>query len=158
LHAFGSTDYLWHRLVESSGLLLNIPSHTAIATLPADDLQHIAMDAIRLELNWKRRAPMITRTIPVDVANDTVFEHLHLVPGGKWLLVIQSRHRQFEERIRTNVSFWSLSNQQPLCTVEFELTGMYRGSDVAILDNQKVTFAIALNDEAREYVKSIFLD
>ncbi|KAI0091176.1 hypothetical protein BDY19DRAFT_934258 [Irpex rosettiformis] len=148
LHAFGTTDYLWHRLAVRSGLLLNIPTDTAIATLSADELQRVVIDAMRLEANWTRADPKIKRTTSLYNANNALFEHLQFVEGGKWLLVVQDRFHRFEERAYTKVSFWSLHNiDEPHCVVQFELTGKCRASDVALQnENETVTFVVALTD------------
>ena len=42
LHAFGTTDYLWHRLIEDFGLPLDIPQNVAPNNLSADEAQEAA--------------------------------------------------------------------------------------------------------------------
>lgn len=147
LHAFGSTDYLWHRLIERSGLLLDIPTDTPITDLTSDDLQRHAIHAIRLQLNWRRPSSNIKRITSLGTTTDALFDHLHFVPGGKWLLAVQGLYRRFENRNFTKISFWSLSHTQDAhCVAHFEMVGKHRASAVAMRDvDGSATFAIALN-------------
>ncbi|KAI0690002.1 hypothetical protein BC835DRAFT_1529012 [Cytidiella melzeri] len=153
LHAFGSTDYLWHRLAERSDLLLNISSNTVITELPADELQRVVIDAIRLELNWRRSSPRIKRTMSLNIANDALFEHLHFVNGGKWLLVVQGHPRRFEERVYTQIYFWDLHVlNEPRCVIRFELIGKHRASAVTLHDQEEsATLVVALNDASADF-------
>ena len=152
LHAFGSTDYLWHRLIERSALLLDIPTDIPITDLTADDLQRHAIQAIRLQLNWRRPSSRIRRTTSLGTTCDALFEHLHFVQGGKWLLAVQSLYRRFENRNYTKVSFWSLSDMHDAhCVAQFEMVGKHRASAVAMRDRDgSATFAIGLNHADRE--------
>lgn len=147
LHAFGSTDYLWHRLAHSSNLLLNIPAHASVSELPADELQRLAIDAIQLQVNWARNPPHIRRTICFDTSKDGSYDHLQLFQGGRWLFVAQGRHHHFEARFHSTVSLWSLHDWDHLhCVVKYDLTGMHRASDVVFdAEEETATIAVALH-------------
>ncbi|GJE88747.1 F-box protein [Phanerochaete sordida] len=163
LHAFGSTDYLWHRLVEKSDLPLDVPADTPSSQLPSDVLQRLAVKAIRLQLNWRRPTSEIKRTTSLPGTSDALFEFLQFVPGGRWLLVVQGGLRRFEHRNYTRVSFWDLSIiEHPRCVVMFEFTGKHRGSAVALRDGESlVTIVVALNDGGSQdfmQVRSVSID
>ncbi|EKM58375.1 uncharacterized protein PHACADRAFT_117258 [Phanerochaete carnosa HHB-10118-sp] len=163
LHAFGSADYLWHRLTERSDLPLDVPVDIPSTQLSSDELQRLAVKAIRLQLNWRRPSSGIKRTTSLPVASDALFEFLQFVPGGRWLLVVQGGLRRFEHRNYTRVAFWNLSDiDHPRCVVMFEFTGKHRGSAVALRDGESlVTIVVALNDGGSQdfmQVRSISID
>jgi hypothetical protein len=147
-------DYVWHRLIEQSNLPLDVPVDTPASQLSSDELQRLAIRAMRLQLNWRCSSSQIKRTTSLPVTSDALFEFLQFVPGGRWLLVVQGGLRRFEHRNYTRVSFWDLLDvDQPRCTVMFEFTGKHRGSAVALRDEgTSATVVVALNDGAREYV------
>ena len=154
MHAFGSTDYLWHRLVKQSDLPLDVPVDTPASQLPSDELQRLVIRAIRVQLNWRQPSSQIRRTTSLPVDSNALSELLQFVPGGRWLLVVQGGLRRFEHRNYTRVSFWDLfAIEHPRCTVMFEFTGKHRGSAVTLRDEGGLaTIVVALNDGAREYV------
>lgn len=163
LHAFGSTDYLWHRLVDRSDLPLDVPVDTPSSKLSSDELQRLVINAIRLQLNWRRPTSEIKRTTSLPVTSDALFEFLQFVPGGRWLLVVQGGLRRFEHRNYTRVSFWDLSDiTHARCVVMFEFTGKHRGSAVALRNGESlVTIVTALNDGGSQdfmQVRSVSID
>lgn len=127
---------------------LDVPADIPTSQLPSDELQRLAIKAIRLQLNWRRPSSEIKRTTSLPVTSDALFEFLQFVPGGRWLLVVQGGLRRFEHRNYTRVSFWDLSDTgNPRCVVMFEFTGKHRGSAVALRDGGGlVTIVVALND------------
>ncbi|KIP08201.1 hypothetical protein PHLGIDRAFT_386921 [Phlebiopsis gigantea 11061_1 CR5-6] len=162
LHALGSSDYLWHRLVERSDLPLDIPADTPMAQLPSEELQRLAIRAIRLQLNWRRPSSKIRRTTSLPVPSDSLFELLQFVPGGSWLLVVQGVLRRFEHRNYTRASLWDLSDiEHTRCAVMFEFIGKHRGSAVNMSDGgSTATIVIALNNGDKDFmqIRSVSID
>ncbi|KAI0342760.1 hypothetical protein BDW22DRAFT_1484327 [Trametopsis cervina] len=155
LHAFGSMDYVWHRITEDSDLLLNIPYDTSVIDLSADELQRLTVDAIRLQANWRSHTPKLTRMVSLPTTSDALFEHLQFTPGGRWLLAIQGRYRRFEGRNYAIVSLWSLDDLKATrCVVQFELAGKYRASDVVLHhEDEAATFAVAVNHDNHDFIE-----
>ena len=136
---------------------LDVPVDTPSSQLPSDELQRLAIRAIRLQLNWRRPSSEIRRTTSLPVVGDSLFELLQFVPGGRWLLVVQGGTRRFELRHYTRVLFWDLANiERPRCVVTFEFAGKHRGSAVTMRDQGTVaTIVVALNNAGKEYASSI---
>lgn len=130
-----------------------------MAQLPSDELQRLAIRAIRLQLNWRQPSSKIRRTTSLPVLSDSLFELLQFVPGGRWLLVVQGVLRRFEHRNYTRASLWDLSDiEHTRCAVMFEFIGKHRGSAVNMSDGGSVaTIVVALNNGDKEYVPSIFV-
>ncbi|PCH42172.1 hypothetical protein WOLCODRAFT_120067 [Wolfiporia cocos MD-104 SS10] len=148
LHAFGSSDYVWHRLAQRIDLPLDIPPGVALNELSHDELQRIVVQAIRLEANWRRKCPQARRiTTLVRDTNDPYVDEMQFVPGGKWLLTAQ-RHRQMEGRWSSHVVLWSLGNMDDAYrAASMEVTGSYRSSAIELLDDgQSATVAVGVSD------------
>lgn len=130
-----------------------MPVDTPTSQLSSDDLQRLAIKAIRLQLNWRRPKTKISRTTSLSPTSDALFELMQFVPGGRWLLVVHGVLRRFEHRSYTRVSLWYLADiGHPRCAVRFEMTGKHRGSAVTMRDEDSLaTLVVALNDGEREY-------
>lgn len=129
---------------------------TPNASLTADDLQRLAIKAIRLQLNWRRPSSRIKRATSLGTANDELFELMHLTPGGNWLLTVQGRSRRFEQQIYTKVSLWSLLNiEHPRCVIAFELMGKHRDTSMTMRNGESAaTFVVALHVGTQEYASA----
>ncbi|KAI0955830.1 hypothetical protein AcV7_006393 [Taiwanofungus camphoratus] len=149
LHAFGSTDYLWHSLIPGLDLPLDIPPGVPYTALSSDELQKIVIKAIRLEANWQRRTPRVKRTRAlVHNTREAYVDEMHLVPGGKWLLTAQ-RYRQRDGRQSCHINLWSLSNINDAYRVaSIEITGAYRSSALELQEDAGLaTLVVGMNDE-----------
>ncbi|KAH7907203.1 hypothetical protein BJ138DRAFT_1160678 [Hygrophoropsis aurantiaca] len=89
LYAIGSLDYLWHKLVRTCNLPLDIPLGADSATLSGQELQAIVVKALKLDHNWRKPGACIERAIPTIPGDKTPMDSMHLLPGGKWLITTQ---------------------------------------------------------------------
>ncbi|CAL1716715.1 unnamed protein product [Somion occarium] len=152
LHAFGSTDYLWHRLIERFDLPIGIPSDVPIHALSSDELQRQTIKAIKLELNWRRAVPSIKQSRMILGPNREPFAHMELLREGNWLLTAQRYHRLLMTRFTTRMSVWSLKDvHQPYRVFSVEISGTYRSSTMALHHSSSfATLIVAFNEEDQE--------
>ncbi|KAI0077911.1 hypothetical protein K474DRAFT_1706946 [Panus rudis PR-1116 ss-1] len=155
LHAFGSTDYLWHKLVEGLGLPLDLPPGLVANVASADELQYQAMRAMKLERNWRKPTSVIKQYRRFTDPGQEVFVHMQLLPGGKWLLAVQRYHRLLMTRPNTRVAVWSLTAAPTSSRVfSVEFMGNYRCSTMSLLDDgHSAILAIALSEENEELLE-----
>ena len=153
MYAFGSTDYLWHRIVQRVDLPLDLPPNTPLSALAQYELQPIVLKAIRLEANWRQRPPRMKamRLLPRDT-NGQYVDDMHFVQGGKWLLTVQ-RHRQRGGRPGSHLEVWSLEDD-PYAIASVDIAGFYR---TAALELKEESHSLALavgyeTDDIVEYV------
>ncbi|KZT00815.1 uncharacterized protein LAESUDRAFT_764270 [Laetiporus sulphureus 93-53] len=150
LHAFGSSDYLWHNLADQLELPLDVPPGITIKSLSHDELQQIVIKAIRLEVNWRERTPSAKRITPLVCDTDEPYvDEMQFLLGGKWLLTAQ-RHRQVERRWHSRIVLWSLEDvQDAYRAATIELPGAYRSSTFELQKGgESVTLAVGMNDGA----------
>lgn len=142
LYAFGSTDYLWHRIIQQVDLPLDLPLNTPLCALAQYELQPIVLKAIRLEANWRRRPPRAKamRLLPRDT-NGHYVDDMHFVQGGKWLLTVQ-RHRQRGGRPGSHLEVWSLEDE-PYVIACVDIAGFYRTAALELKEeSQYLTLAV----------------
>ncbi|CCM00088.1 uncharacterized protein FIBRA_02115 [Fibroporia radiculosa] len=148
LHAIGSSDYLWHCVIRHIGLPLNIPSGVPHITLSHEELQKIAVKAIRLEANWQKTTPVLKRTHAlVRDTNEPYVDEMQFLPGGEWLLTAQ-RNRQPQARGSSRVVLWSLKDLSDVYRVaDIEVVGFYRDCTLEYQAREEcVTLAVGFND------------
>lgn len=145
LCALGSSDYLWHRVVPTIRIPLEIPADVDTNSLSGAELQKIVIKAIRLEYNWRRPTSRITQVTPVlQETSNVPIDEMRLLPGARWLVTAQ-RNRPLG-RLSTTISLWCLEDVDAIYrSVQFEITGIYR--DFAIISHPDpfwVTLAIGV--------------
>ncbi|KAF9237675.1 hypothetical protein BU15DRAFT_75873 [Melanogaster broomeanus] len=105
MHAFGSLDYLWHKLIAGWDIPLDIPPNVSLTTLSSDFLQKAAINALRLDRRWRDSTSPLLYAKRIISPNSAFVDGLHLLPGGRWLVTLQ-----YEETVRTHVTLWSLKD------------------------------------------------
>jgi len=143
LHALGSDDYLWHKIVPTIRIPLQIPADVDINSLSGAELQKIVIKAIKLERNWRRPTSRITRMTPVlQETSNVPIDEMRLLPGARWLVTAQ-RNRPLGG-FSTTISLWCLEDLGAVYrSAQIEITGTYR--DFAITshpDGSSVSLAI----------------
>lgn len=158
LHAFGTTDYLWHRLIEDFGLPLDIPQNVAPNNLSADEVQEAAIKAMRLELNWRKPVSSIKASAKVQGMTQEQCVHMQFLPGGKWLLTVERYHRLLMTRFTTRMSIWSMADlARPYRVLNVELKGTYRASAFCPLKGgSSAILAVGLHETHGEWA-NVFL-
>lgn len=151
LYALGSTDYLWHRIVPTIRVPLEIPADVDINSLSGAELQRIVIKAIRLEHNWRKPTSHITRMTPI--LQETIgvpIDEIRLLPGARWLVTAQ-RNRPLWH-LSTTISLWCLEDVDTIYrSTQMEITGTYR--DFAIVshpDCSWVSLAIGMCTQNHE--------
>lgn len=126
LYALGSNDYLWHRIVPTIRIPLEIPADVDINSLSGAELQKAVIKAIRLELNWRRPTSRIMGMTPILRGTCNVpIDEMRLLPGARWLVTAQ-RNRPLG-RLSTTVSLWCLEDIGAIYRpAQIEITGTYR--------------------------------
>lgn len=159
LHAFGTTDYLWHRLIEDFDLPLDIPQNVASNGLSAEELQEVAIKAMRLEVNWRKPISSIKRSAKVQGMTQEQCVHMQFLPGGKWLLTIQRYHRLLMTRFTTRMSIWSVEDlHHPHRILSVELKGSYRASAFCLCKGcNSATLAVGLHETHGEWANMFHL-
>ncbi|OBZ72297.1 hypothetical protein A0H81_07716 [Grifola frondosa] len=136
LHAFGSTEYLWHQLISDIHLPVDVPHGVLPNALLSDETQQIAIKAIRLDANWRRPSPRIKRTQALlnDMSGMYVDE-MQFLSGGNWLLTGQ-RYRNREGRWYSRLSLWCLEElDNPYVVTGLEMAGVYRSSTLSLTED-----------------------
>ncbi|KAI0833499.1 hypothetical protein BC628DRAFT_1425746 [Trametes gibbosa] len=126
LHAFGGNDYIWHRLAARFPLPLDLPFNTSPSALPGDELQRLAIKAMRLDANWQSPSPRVRglRAL-IDDQSGQYADQMQFLPGGKWLWTAQRTLKR--ESWYTRMSLWNLedvSNSHRVWATE--ISGIYR--------------------------------
>lgn len=145
LHAFGSSDYLWRRMIQDVELPLDLPSGVRTSSLSHDELRSAAIKAMRLDANWSRRKPLLKRVKPlVRDGNGPFVDDVQFVPGGKWLLTVQ---RYLQIHWTTRIVLWSLEDLENAYRVAvIETTGSHRSSSLDVQDDgQSITVVTGLS-------------
>ncbi|KAH9949909.1 hypothetical protein B0H21DRAFT_725209 [Amylocystis lapponica] len=155
LHAFGSTDYLWHKITTNFDLPLDIPPGVRRLSLPGDQLQRIVMGAIRLEANWRKPKPHVERTTAlVHDTGEPYVDEMYLTPGGK-LLVAAQRNRQREGRTTAHLTVWSLEDiGSPYRFASVETSGVYRSSALLLQEGGRpAEMIVATNEQSGDVLE-----
>ena len=138
---------MWHRLISEFPLPVDIPLHTLPTALPGDELQRLAIKAIRLDANWRRLEPFVrsVHTL-VDDKSEQYVDQMQFLPGGKWLWTAQRTLKR--ESWYTRMSLWSLEEQETPCRVwSTEISGIYRScTAVQSDDGEIVTLVVGVCD------------
>ena len=130
LHSFGGNDYVWHRLVSEFPLPVDIPPNTPPTSLPGEELQRLAIKAIRLDANWRQPEPRICGVHElIDDKSEQYVDQMQFLPGGNWLWTAQRTLKR--ESWYTRMSLWSLEDSDAPCRVwSTEISGIYRSCTV----------------------------
>ena len=145
LHALGSSDYLWHRIVPTIRIPLEIPADVDPGSLSGAELQKIVIKAIRLEHNWRKPTSRITRVTRIlQETSDAPIDEMRLLPGARWLVTAQ-RNRLW--RLNTTITLWCLEDVNAIYrSAQIEIVGTYR--DFAVIshpDCSWVSLAIGMS-------------
>ncbi|KAH7911762.1 hypothetical protein BJ138DRAFT_883503 [Hygrophoropsis aurantiaca] len=109
LYTLGSLDCLWHKLVRTCNLPLDIPLGADSSTLSGQELQVIVIKALKLDHHWRKSDARVKQAIPI-IRSDTFYvENMHLLPGGKWLISTQHIPSSVGER-HTDLTLWCLED------------------------------------------------
>ncbi|OCH95392.1 hypothetical protein OBBRIDRAFT_883950 [Obba rivulosa] len=150
LHAFGSSDYLWHRLVAAFEFPLDTLQNTRSTDFSSDELQRSAIKALRLDANWRKPSPRIRRTTAlITGTSGSYVDEMHILPGGRWLLTSQ-RLRQREGRWTSLMTLWSLEDIQHARRIaHVEITGAQRTPAAFALQDggDSVLLAVGVHDD-----------
>lgn len=133
LYALGSSDYLWHRIVPTIRIPLEIPADVDPNSLSGAEIQQIVIKAIKLERNWRKPTSRITRVTPVlQETRGVPIDEMRMLPGACWLVTAQ-RNRPLW-RFSTTISLWSLEDVDAIHrSSQIEIAGTYR--DFAIVSH-----------------------
>lgn len=133
LYTLGSSDYLWHKIVPTIRIPLEIPADVDPNSLSGAELQKIVIKAIRLEHNWRKPTSRITRMTPIlQEPGGVPIDEMRLLPGARWLVTAQ-RNRPLW-RLSTTISLWCLEDVDAIYrSAQMEITGTYR--DFAAISN-----------------------
>ncbi|KAI0359843.1 hypothetical protein OH77DRAFT_1419176 [Trametes cingulata] len=139
LHAFGGNDYVWHRLVADFPLPLDLPFNTSPSALSGEELQQLAIKAIRLDVNWRNPNTRVRGLHAlIDDKSGQYVDQMQFLPGGKWLWTAQRTLKR--ESWYTRMSLWSLedvSNSHRVWSTE--ISGIYRSC--TLVQSSKGDFA-----------------
>ena len=109
-----------------------MPFDTHPTALPADELQRLAIKAIRLDANWRSRKTRVKRMCAL--LNDKSGQYvgqMQFLPGGKWLWTAQRTIKR--ESTYTRMSLWSLEDVDNARRVwSTEVSGIYRSCTVVL--------------------------
>ncbi|KII89966.1 hypothetical protein PLICRDRAFT_697776 [Plicaturopsis crispa FD-325 SS-3] len=156
LNALGSSDYLWHQLASTIDLPLDIPPEVSINNIPAAELQRRAVNAIKLDRNWRKPESEIKSLVTVPPDRDgKYFDEIQLIAGAKWLVTAERRRFGQHATGITKMSLWSLEAVDDVYrTLSFEVEGRFKCFAVARQKGGKTaTIAITLTCERRELLK-----
>ncbi|KAI0775192.1 hypothetical protein BD413DRAFT_710198 [Trametes elegans] len=125
LHAFGGSDYIWHRLTADFRLPLDLPPNTPPSALPGEELQRLAIKAIRLDANWCGDTRVRRLRALIDDKSGQYVDQMQFLPGGKWLWTAQRTLKR--ESWYTRMSLWNLKDVSSSHRVwSTEISGIYR--------------------------------
>ncbi|KAH7907700.1 hypothetical protein BJ138DRAFT_1116457 [Hygrophoropsis aurantiaca] len=154
LHEIGSLDYLWHKLVRTCNLPLDIPLGADSATLSGQELQAIVVKALKLDHNWRKPDARIRRAIPIMCSDRSSVNSMHLLPGGKWLITTQCAGSY--DAPHTDLILWCLDDiTSPVNVKTVPIDGYARSCQAYYQPAQhKFTVAVTLEQSERpEWIK-----
>ncbi|KAF8656852.1 hypothetical protein AX16_002399 [Volvariella volvacea WC 439] len=132
LHAFGCTDYVWHRM--PFHLPLNLPPHGDIMKLSAHELRDAVVRSLRLEHNWVKPSSIVRRL--TRILHGDIIYHMQLM-GSDWVVTLS------RSSTRARISVWCLldptnahrttSFEVPLTTAKFSSSMSPGRGDNAII-------------------------
>ncbi|KIK96144.1 hypothetical protein PAXRUDRAFT_826269 [Paxillus rubicundulus Ve08.2h10] len=105
IHALGSLDYLWHRLLANWDIPLDVPLNVDLVTLPSDFLRNAVVKALELDRRWRDSSSHLHYAQRIISPNSSFVDGLRLLPGGRWLITIQ-----YEQTTRTHITLWSMKD------------------------------------------------
>ncbi|EJF64937.1 hypothetical protein DICSQDRAFT_80777 [Dichomitus squalens LYAD-421 SS1] len=153
LHILGGNDYVWHRLIAEFPLPIDVPFDTRPTALPADELQRLAIKAIRLDANWRSPKTRVKRTRALlnDKSGQYV-DHMQFLPGGKWLWTAQRTLKR--EATYTRMNLWSLDDVDNARRVwSAEVSGIYRSCTVVQTGEDDFATLVAGVCDQREVIE-----
>ncbi|KAH7907701.1 hypothetical protein BJ138DRAFT_1128969 [Hygrophoropsis aurantiaca] len=106
----GSLDYLWHKLIRTCNLPLDIPLGADPATLSGQELQAIVVNALKLDHNWRKPDAYIRRAIPIVCSEASYVDNIYLLPGGKWLITTHRTTSDNYDGQCTDLTLWCLDD------------------------------------------------
>lgn len=121
---------MWHRFISKFPLPVDLPFNTPPTALPADELQRLAIKAIRLDENWRRSKTRVRGLCPlIDDKSGQYVEQMQFSPGGKWLWTAQRILKR--ESWNTRMSLWALEDvENPHRVWSTEIAGIFRSCTV----------------------------
>ncbi|TFK87454.1 hypothetical protein K466DRAFT_522407 [Polyporus arcularius HHB13444] len=130
LHAFGGSDYVWHRVVSKLSIPLDLPANTPPTSLHSEELQPLVLKALKLDENWQRPQTRVCRfRALIDDRCGQYVDQMQFLPGGKWLWTAQRILKR--ESWYTRMSLWSLDHADSTRRVwSTETCGIYRSCTV----------------------------
>lgn len=133
LCALGSSDYLWHKIVPTIRIPLEIPADVDPNSLSGAELQKIIIKAIKLERNWRKPTSRITRVTPIlQETSDVPIDEMRLLSGARWLVTAQRNRLLW--RLSTTITLWCLEDVNAIYrSAQIEVAGTYR--DFAIISH-----------------------
>lgn len=102
MHALGSLDYLWRRLLSDWDIPLDIPLNASPASLSSDLLRETAVKSLKLDNRWRDPRIEIHHAQRIISQNSSFVDGMRLLPGGRWLVTLQ-----YEQTARTHITLWS---------------------------------------------------
>ncbi|KAK7033115.1 F-box domain-containing protein [Favolaschia claudopus] len=115
LHEYTANDYLWHEILKTLRLPLDVEPHAVRNQLPGHVLRRIVTRALRVDHNWRRPNPRIRKMTRLDVDHASQMQFL----GSQWLLVLR--------RAAASLSIWRIPNTNvPYCATTIDLSEIGR--------------------------------
>lgn len=105
MHAIGSLDYVWRKLLADWDVPLDIPLNASIASLPSDTLRLAAVKSLNLDSRWRNPAREMRHAQRIVSQNFSFVDGMHFLPGGRWLVTLQ-----YEQTSRTHIILWSIAD------------------------------------------------
>ncbi|KAF9223422.1 hypothetical protein BS17DRAFT_139695 [Gyrodon lividus] len=105
MHALGSLDYLWHRLLANWDIPLDVPLNANLTTLPSNFLREAVIKALELDQRWRASSLHLRYAQRIISSNSSFVDGLRLLPGGRWLVTLQ-----YEQTTQTHVTLWSMED------------------------------------------------
>ncbi|KAL6302367.1 hypothetical protein BKA93DRAFT_736997 [Sparassis latifolia] len=149
LHVLASADYLWHKISADNHQPLDLPLGVRPLSLPSDELQRLAIRALRLEANWRRSTPRLAAKAIVSSSEEPYVDEMQLLLGGKWLLTAQRRSHRW--RFNSCVTLWSLQDvEDPRRITRIDFPGTYRSVSMAVQEGGVLAYlVVGVHDESR---------
>ncbi|KAI0749768.1 hypothetical protein C8Q80DRAFT_645405 [Daedaleopsis nitida] len=145
LHTFGGNDYVWHRIVAELPVPIDLPWHTHPTSLHGEELQRLAVKAIRLDENWRHPQTRVRglRSL-IDDKSGQYVDQMQFLPGGKWLWTAQRILKR--DSWCTRMSLWSVEDANNTCRVwSTEISGIYRSCTVVTSrDGETATLVVGV--------------
>ena len=134
-------DYLWHKLLPSEELSLDLSPFCDVRLLSARELRASALRALKLQKNWAARCPKVRNRFVLNQMSQTgSFDELRLLNGGRHLIGI--RRERYAQRPTTCVFVYTLDSDRSFQSANLSVSANMRDFD-AFIDPESGDLLIA---------------